>query len=592
MLEILDKRDKEELQSGIDGNSGRIAILEKENVETAHINKKLDKSGHAPNMYLGTDEKGNVVTKDGTDASVTTENIKMALGYTPAVQEDVDKLSEKIADLSEQMGELDSAEIREYVEEQMGKVVLDENLTEAFDFFVGFLNHSGNTVSISYGGVTDFISVEEGDVFYWSGASDINGSYGVCEYDQNKVFIKGDPLSTESYKVTRNIKYVVPENVAYVRFSTLTQRADEQSLIRAKNIDGITELKNKTEEYLVGAENGYIGKNADIQELENCIVTPFIPTKENDIFLVSCCTYSGTRAVGFYNANKQPITGYLYDEDITTEYYHTKAQVVVPSGVVFIRFSSYAYDRNPLKVWKYEQLPLKQTDYHIYEYIKELRNSNVLFGKKYVACGDSFTAGDFSEKTDETWDEKTGEYKTYDWHIAQRNKMILVNDGKSGSTMYNNGDSVAFSLTRYTQVPKDADYITLCFGLNETNATIGTLQDTTNETVMGAWNIVLEYLITNMPFAKIGIIIPDSWLSSALRDALIDVAEYWGIPYLDLRGDTRVPMLIGGRLGTTVSAKARDLRNAAFQVSAEDSHPNPKAHLYRSTIIENFLRSL
>ena len=80
--------------------------------------------------------------------------------------------------------------------------------------------------------------------------------------------------------------------------------------------------------------------------------------------------------------------------------------------------------------------------------------------------------------------------------------------------------------------------------------------------------------------------------SSALREALIDIAEYWGIPYLDLRGDTRVPMLIGGRLGTTVSTKARDLRNEAFQVSAEDSHPNPKAHLYRSTIIENFLRSL
>ena len=28
--------------------------------------KKLDKSGHAPNMYLGTDENGNVVTKDGS----------------------------------------------------------------------------------------------------------------------------------------------------------------------------------------------------------------------------------------------------------------------------------------------------------------------------------------------------------------------------------------------------------------------------------------------------------------------------------------------------------------------------------------------
>lgn len=482
-------------------------------------------------------------------------------------------------------------QLLEQIEEQIGEVILEENISNAFDFFTGFLNKSGKPVALNYGGVTDFIRVEEGEVFYWSGASDVNGSCGVCEYDQNKVFIKGDPLAEKSYHFTRNVKYVVPEGVTYVRFSTLTQN-DEEVLIRAKNIDGVTELKNKTEEYLVGAENFYITKAGYLEELENCITTPFIPTKENDVFLVSCCTYSGTSGVGFYDVNKNPITGHLYSDNAIVEYYHTKARVVIPKNVSFIRFSSYNYVNKPLKVWKYEQLPLKQTEYHLYEYIKELRESNVLFGKKYVACGDSFTAGDFSVKNEETWDEKTGEYKTYDWHIAQRNKMILVNDGKSGSTMYNNDDSVAFSLTRYTQVPKDADYITLCFGLNETNAPIGTLQDTTNETVMGAWNVVLEYLITNMPYAKIGIIIPDAWLTSALREALINIAEYWGIPYLDLRGDTKVPMLIGGRLGTTVSAKARDLRNEAFQVSAEDSHPNPKAHLYRSTIIENFLRSL
>lgn len=475
--------------------------------------------------------------------------------------------------------------------EQIGEVVLEENMTDAFDFFTGFLGRSGNPVALAYGGVTDFIPVEIGDVFYWSGVSDINGSYGVCEYDKNKNFIKGDALATESYKYTRNVKYTVTEG-AFVRFSTMSQAVHERGLIKTKEYDGICELKNKTDEYLVGAENKYIKySNGFYSDLSDAIITPFIPAKQNDVFLVSCCAESATAGVCFYDANKHYIKTMLFNTDESRRI-AVREKIVAPERTAFVRFSSLYYQTYPLKVWKYEQLQLVHADYQLYEFIKDLRNSNCLFGKKYVACGDSFTAGDFTEKNDETWDEKTGEYKTYDWHIANRNKMILVNDGRSGSTMYNNGDSVAFSVTRYTQVPKDADYITLCFGLNETNAPIGTLQDTTNESVMGAWNIVLEYLITNMPYAKIGIIIPDAWLSSALREALIDVAEYWGIPYLDLRGDTKVPMLIGGRLGTTVSSRARDLRNEAFQVSAEDSHPNPKAHLYRSTIIENFLRSL
>ena len=159
--------------------------------------------------------------------------------------------------------------------------------------------------------------------------------------------------------------------------------------------------------------------------------------------------------------------------------------------------------------------------------------------------------------------------------------------------MHNNGDSGAFSLNRYTRIPADADYITLCFGLNETTADLGSISDTDNTTVMGAWNVVLEYLITNHPYAKIGILIPDGWCSREMRNALAQVADYWGIPYLDLKGDKSVPLMIGGRYeGDEISPRALALRNASFQMSESDAHPNPKAHAYRSTVIEHFLRGL
>lgn len=217
--------------------------------------------------------------------------------------------------------------------------------------------------------------------------------------------------------------------------------------------------------------------------------------------------------------------------------------------------------------------------------------TGVLYGKKYVACGDSFTAGPFSAKTEETWDGDMGVYKTYPYWIAKRNQMTLVNEAQSGSDFVNaDGASNPFSVSRYKAVPKDADYITLMFGLNETGVAIGTKTDSTNATLWGAYNTVFEYFLTTMPFAKIGVIIADAWMTQAYSDALKEICTYWGIPYLDLKADN-ISMGIGGKYSET-STKAKELRNAAYQVSSSDSHPNPKAHAYRSTIIENFLRGL
>lgn len=222
-------------------------------------------------------------------------------------------------------------------------------------------------------------------------------------------------------------------------------------------------------------------------------------------------------------------------------------------------------------------------------------SGNVLLGKKYVACGDSFTEG--RGLGDEYYDDKLKMWKTYPWWIAKRNHMTLINEAKSGSDFTNiEGSSNAFSVDRYKQIPKDADYITLMFGLNETTLTddqIGTKADDTNTTLWGAYNVVLEYFLTNMPYAKIGIIISDAWMPTKYANTLKDICKYWGIPYLDLKGDNQVPMGIGGRFDNSdVNPKAISLRNSAFQVSLENSHPNGKAHEYRSTIVENFLRSL
>lgn len=77
-----------------------------------------------------------------------------------------------------------------------------------------------------------------------------------------------------------------------------------------------------------------------------------------------------------------------------------------------------------------------------------------------------------------------------------------------------------------------------------------------------------------------------------MHNTLISIVKYQGIPYLDLKNDKNVPIGISGRLENSVCSRAMELRNNAFKVSLNNSHPNLEAHKYRSTIIENFLRSL
>lgn len=240
------------------------------------------------------------------------------------------------------------------------------------------------------------------------------------------------------------------------------------------------------------------------------------------------------------------------------------------------------------------------------------RRDNVLWGKTLVACGDSFTAGDFTGYTDEQGHSGTSStviydavracYKTYPWWIAERNNMELVNEARCGSTMaltknYLNDPSAypitasnPFSYERYKNLPDNIDYLTIMFGLNDMVACdLGTIDDTKNETFYGAFNVVLRYLIEKYPYTKIGLIVSNSYLSEEFRTAIKEVGVKWGVPCLDLMDDPGVPMTLSR---TGACSEAVSLRKAQFEVSSSNGHPNIKAHECQSTYIEHFLRSL
>lgn len=246
------------------------------------------------------------------------------------------------------------------------------------------------------------------------------------------------------------------------------------------------------------------------------------------------------------------------------------------------------------------------------EYVNQMHASNILYGKKYVACGDSFTAGDFSSYVDpdghsgtnsDAYDKTWHMYKTYPYWIAKRNGMTLINEAVNGSTMTNSDDggSSRFSYQRYQNIPADADYITLKFGINDSashqNMPIGTIDDTETSTFYGAWNTVLTWLITNRPNARIGILIGNglSGNGHGVQDeaycvAMRAIAKKFGIPYLDEDLDDNIPLTF--RTNKDVDSTIKTLRYDQFKVSSTNSHPNIVCHKLQSEFIEAFLRRL
>ncbi|MCK9275623.1 MAG: SGNH/GDSL hydrolase family protein [Syntrophales bacterium] len=235
--------------------------------------------------------------------------------------------------------------------------------------------------------------------------------------------------------------------------------------------------------------------------------------------------------------------------------------------------------------------------------------SNVLWSKKWFATGDSFTSGGSTEDDKYFTDEPyQGKIKTYPLFIGRRNNMEVINDAISGSIMALDKTYVEdpenvniktrnpFSLERYLTIPEDVDYITLWFGINDAGHTnLGTIDDTTNETFYGAWNVVLEWILTNRPWAHVGMIITNG-SSVSYRNAERELARKWGIPYLDMMGSDQTPvMTLGRETDQGLCKKAYDLRRTTFAVGhapTGDSHPCWQAHEYEATFIEAFLRRL
>ena len=303
-------------------------------------------------------------------------------------------------------------------------------------------------------------------------------------------------------------------------------------------------------------------------------------------------TSGGRKMALLFDADKNPVSdSYINQKDIASITFNSGSAAYVRVGGYMGESGNYTGQL---------EVGTSYTTYQEYGATDVLRNDSpgILYDKVWVACGDSFTAGGYT--ADDGFDESVYKYQSgryaganivYPYIIGLRNGMTIVNEAIGGTTMCGTVEN-AFSIDRYKAIPSNADYITLYFGINDNHqgVSIGTIDDADNTTFIGAWNVVLEYLIEHHPAAHIGIIVTNG-ASEEITAATIAVAKKWGIPYLDFNSE-QVPLMLRVTGRSDVCDRARDLRAAAFRISETNTHPNVAAHRYESTFIENWLRTL
>lgn len=461
-----------------------------------------------------------------------------------------------------------------------------------------------------------------GDVFSYLGVGQFNAVsyifYNGGEFVSSGQLYSADKVAPKTVTIPEGVDGVVFSSYARVENELLfdvkhyrrpvyeqVEGVNRQAVMAAETmIDALAdvvapgEIETITPEWVEGYYYGYDGRFVPYKGIR----MGRVEVNPGEVYTVTGPVWASVVTYAFTDRIGRLIAGHPATEQ-TTEAIDETHTLVAPENAVYL----YINDVTALKNTVSNPVVTR-----VLSFQRAAHSRNVLEGKTYVAVGDSYTEGDFSGWHDSNgrvgknspviYDSVRGVYKTYPWWIAERNNMTLHNCGKCGSIVALDKDYVSgvsgvpnttrdpFSLTRYKELPDHIDYMTFWFGINDAGHTsLGNINDTTNMTFYGAWNVVLPYLIEKYPLCKMGMIVTTG-ATAAYRQAVRDIANKWGLPCLDLTGDAGVPLLNGRESAVGVCDKAVALRKAAFMLA--NGHPNVEAHEYMSTYIENFLRSL
>lgn len=328
---------------------------------------------------------------------------------------------------------------------------------------------------------------------------------------------------------------------------------------------------------------------------------------EGKTFDITTKAGSNARCANFYNSDDELIGTSPAQATVETR----TERLTAPEGTVKIIVNTNDTSIDPVVKELFDVIDANLIYYDnksLPDIIDSLESqSGKLFGKTICCCGDSITYGTdmdpegFTDETRATVYQSdangdfalvTGNYRmTWNWHIADRNSMTLYNAGVGGSTMEGLIAHHGFSLEngRYTKLPDNIDYLLLWFGWNDAAyGTLGTINDDTNQSFYGGYNVVIPYLQNKYPYAKIALIVPFG-SDDGHREAIRLLGNKWGLAVWDnYLGGT--PLYYGKEDSVGVKASVVNANRLKFQ--ANGAHPNHYGHKQLADMIEEFLKGI
>ncbi len=250
---------------------------------------------------------------------------------------------------------------------------------------------------------------------------------------------------------------------------------------------------------------------------DKCQVTDFLPLAQNNIVYL----YSGARRWEsacwcFYDSRKKFISSKSANGSSLETFQNAKIDGI-PSNAEYIRFSSLNVDLDVKVLTLY-------TNY--------IKTALPLLGKKWACVGDSLT------------EHNIRALKNYHDYVSAETGISIINLGVSGTGYMKAYNGAKPFYQRITEVPTDADVVTIFGGGNDINCVLGNIDDNSEDTICGCINLTIKRLLEHFPTCKLGIVTPTPWWTYTpnidnnkmmlMCDAIIAIAKKNSIPVLDL----------------------------------------------------------
>ena len=348
-----------------------------------------------------------------------------------------------------------------------------------------------------------------------------------------------------------------------VRGQVTDLKADIDDINDAVMVDSFTDITAS----LIAIGNGYYNNPmvmglTDWKNSADAITYSFSVNK-GDVVKVSGYNYYACRLIYFRNTNSptDETGNFVYPTVTNTSALYNYEFTAEADGTIYIGTAKSQLSRLSVKV-----ATSKVASPYIFDQLK---------GKTWLCMGDSIT------------------YNSGSYHeiIAERTGIIPTNEGKTGTGYTKDSGGNSKFMTRIAAITDTYDIFTIFGSTNDqaygTDALIGTRTDTGSDTYCGFVNQAIDAVYATGNY-HLGIISAIPWNSNGgnptynlsgrkMAQALKDVCEYRGVPFLDLfRSSNMQPW----------DADFRDT------YMPDGTHPNSAGYHLFANRIEAFIRSL